>query len=174
MSWLQSIVLGLLQGITELFPISSLGHTVILTRLLGWGQVATSPNFLPFLVLFHVGTATALFIYFWRDWASIIRALVVTGLAGRIDADPNGRLAWLLVAGTVPAGLVGLFLESPLKQLFAIPLVAATFLTVNGVILLVGERVRRTAVLARQPTARLADDRSYATTAVRDGSSPTP
>jgi undecaprenyl-diphosphatase len=147
-TWIQSIVLALLQGVTELFPISSLGHTVIVTALLGWGQLETSPSFLPFLVLFHVGTATALFIYFRRDWVAIIRGLVVTGVAGRLDADPNGRVAWLLVAGTIPAGLVGVFLETPLKQLFASPLVAAEFLAVNGVILLVGERARRRSLAA--------------------------
>ena len=146
MTWLQSLVLALLQGVTELFPISSLGHTVLLTALLGWGDLETSPSFLPFLVLFHLGTATALFIYFWRDWFAIIRGFVVTAAAGRLDAEPNGRLAWLLIVGTIPAGLIGLFLETPLKRLFANPLVAAVFLIVNGVVLLVGERARRRAL----------------------------
>jgi undecaprenyl-diphosphatase len=146
MTWAQSIVLALLQGVTELFPISSLGHTVIVTALLGWGDLEEDPNFLPFLVLFHVGTATALFIYFWRDWFAIIRGFVVTAVAGRLDAEPNGRLAWLLIAGTIPAGLIGLFLESPLKRLFASPLIAAAFLAVNGVVLLIGERARRRAL----------------------------
>lgn len=161
MTWLQSIVLALLQGVTELFPISSLGHTVVLTSLLGWGELESSPSFLPYLVLFHLGTATALFLYFLRDWIRIIRALVVTAVAGRVDADPFGRVAWLLVAGTVPAGLVGLFLQDPLKRLFATPLVAAIFLVVNGVILLVGERIRRRklspasyATAAPSPTAK--------------------
>jgi undecaprenyl-diphosphatase len=146
MTWLQSIVLALLQGVTELFPISSLGHTVVVTALLGWGELENSPSFLPFLVLFHLGTATALFIYFWRDWFAIIRGFVVTAVAGRLDADPNGRLAWLLVVGTIPAGLIGLFLQNPLKDLFSNPLVAAAFLAVNGVVLLVGERARRRAL----------------------------
>jgi undecaprenyl-diphosphatase len=148
MTWIQSIVLALIQGITELFPVSSLGHTVILTSLLGWGQLESSANFLPFLVLFHLGTAGALLIYFWRDWWRIIRALVVTSLAGRVEADPFGRAAWLVVAGTIPAGLIGLFLQGILKQLFATPVVAAIFLVVNGVILLVGERARRNALVA--------------------------
>jgi undecaprenyl-diphosphatase len=151
MTWLQSIVLALLQGVTELFPISSLGHTVIVTALLGWGDLQDSPIFLPFLVLFHVGTATALFIYFWRDWFAIIRGFVVTAVTGRLDAEPNGRLAWLLIAGTIPAGLIGLFLEGPLKRLFASPLIAAVFLAVNGVVLLVGERARRRALAAQMP-----------------------
>jgi undecaprenyl-diphosphatase len=148
MTWLQSLVLALLQGVTELFPISSLGHTVIVTALLGWSDLLNSPSFLPFLVLFHLGTATALFLYFWRDWAAIIRGFFVTAVAGRLDAEPNGRLAWLLIAGTIPAGLIGLFLETPLKGLFANPSVAAVFLAINGVILLIGERARRRAVEA--------------------------
>ncbi|MBV9174253.1 MAG: undecaprenyl-diphosphate phosphatase [Chloroflexi bacterium] len=150
MTWTQSLVLALLQGITELFPISSLGHTVVAAALLGWGNLVVSPSFVPFLVLFHVGTAAALFIYFWRDWVAIIRGFIVTAVAGRLDADRNGRLAWLLIVGTVPAGLIGLFLENPLKSLFATPLVAAAFLALNGVVLLVGERARRRA-LASEP-----------------------
>ena len=142
MTWIQALVLALLQGVTELFPISSLGHTVLVTAFLGWGELENSPSFLPFVVVFHVGTATALFIYFWRDWIAIIRGFFVTAVAGRIDADPNGRVAWLLIAGTIPAGLLGVFLETPLKHLFANPLISATFLAINGVILLIGERAR--------------------------------
>lgn len=153
MTWLQSVVLALLQGVTELFPISSLGHTVLVTALLGWGELQNSASFLPFVVLFHVGTATALFVYFWRDWFAIIRGFVVTAVAGRLDADPNGRVAWLLIAGTIPAGLIGVFLESPLKRLFANPLVAATFLVINGVVLLVGERARRRAIASERTSA---------------------
>jgi undecaprenyl-diphosphatase len=159
MTWLQAVVLALLQGVTELFPISSLGHTILLTALLGWTDLQNSPSFLPFIVLFHVGTAAALFIYFWRDWVALIRAFLVTAVAGRIDADPNGRAAWLLVAGTIPTGLIGLFFQTPLKQLFSNPLVAAAFLTVNGVILLVGERARRRA-LATAPVAAGSDAES--------------
>ena len=156
MTWVQSLVLAVLQGVTELFPISSLGHTVIVTALLGWGDLEASPTFLPFLVLFHVGTATALFIYFWRDWFAIIHAFFVTAVKGRLDAHPQGRLAWLLIAGTIPAGLVGLFLENPLKGLFANPIVAAAFLVVNGFILLVGERARRRALAKESVTTRVA------------------
>lgn len=142
MTWIQAIVLALLQGASELFPISSLGHTVIVTSLLGWRQFQGSDAFLPFVVLLHVGTALALLTFFWRDWVRIVRALVTTAIAGRVDADPNGRLAWLIVAGTIPAGLVGLFLERPLQALFNTPLVAAVFLAVNGGVLLAGERLR--------------------------------
>ena len=152
MTWVQSLVLAVLQGVTELFPISSLGHTVIVTALLGWGDLEASPNFLPFLVLFHVGTATALFIYFWRDWFAIIQGFFVTAAKGRLDAHPQGRLAWMLIAGTIPAGLIGLFLENPLKGLFANPVIAAAFLVVNGFILLIGERARRRALAAESAT----------------------
>ena len=148
MTWVQAIVLALLQGASELFPISSLGHTVIITGLLGWSKLQGSDAFLPFVVLLHVGTALALLTFFWRDWLRIIRALIVTAIAGRVDADPNGKLAWLIVAGTIPAGMIGLFLQKPLESLFASPLIAAVFLTVNGGILLVGERVRRRATVS--------------------------
>ncbi|MBV9355566.1 MAG: undecaprenyl-diphosphate phosphatase, partial [Chloroflexi bacterium] len=105
-----------------------------------------SPDFLPLVVLFHVGTATALLIYFWRDWVAIARGFVATAISGRLDSDPNGRVAWLLIVGTIPTGLLGLFLETPLKHLFASPIVASGFLIVNGVILLVGERDRHHAL----------------------------
>lgn len=143
MAWVQAIVLALLQGASELFPISSLGHTVVVTTLLGWREFQGSDAFLPFVVLLHVGTAAALLTFFWRDWVRIVRALVATAVAGRVDADPNGRLAWLIVAGTIPAGLIGLFLEQPLQRLFNSPLVAASFLVVNGGVLLAGEHLRR-------------------------------
>jgi len=143
LTWFQTIFLAILQGVSELFPVSSLGHTVIITRLVGWQEFESNPNFLPYVVLLHVGTATALLVFFWRDWVRIIRALIRTAIVGRIDADPHGRLAWLVVAGTIPAGLIGLFLEQPLKQLFANPVVAATFLAVNGLLMLGGERLRR-------------------------------
>ena len=148
MTWIQAIALALLQGISELFPISSLGHTVVVTSLLGWREFQGGEAFLPFVVLLHVGTAGALLTFFWRDWLRIVRALFVTAIAGRIDADPNGRLAWLIVAGTIPAGLIGLFLEHPLRSLFESPVVAAVFLVVNGGVLLAGEHLRRRAAVA--------------------------
>ncbi len=147
MTWVQAIILALLQGAAELFPISSLGHTVIVTGLLGWQQLQNSDEFLPFVVLLHVGTALALLTFFWRDWIRIVHALIVTAVAGRVDADPNGRLAWLIVAGTIPTGLIGLFLEKPIQRLFASPVVAAIFLIVNGGILLLGEHLRQRATV---------------------------
>src|SRR3981081_2356179 len=134
--------MGLLQGATELFPVSSLGHAVILPALLHWSYRQSDPTFVPFLTLLHLGTAGALLIPYWRDWGGIIRGFFRAALRGRIAA-PEERLAMLLLVATVPAGAVGLLLEAPLKQLFATPRAAAAFLVVNGLILLGAEVLRR-------------------------------
>jgi len=146
MSAFQSLVLALLQGVTELFPVSSLGHTVVLPRLLGWSIDQHDPSFLAFVVLLHVGTAGALVAYFWHDWWRIVTAVVASVIAGRLSGSLDERLGWMLVAGTIPAGLVGLLLEGPVRALFASPRIAASFLIANGVIMFVGERARRRAV----------------------------
>jgi undecaprenyl-diphosphatase len=138
----QAIFMGLLQGATELFPVSSLGHAVILPALLHWSYRQSDPTFVPFLTLLHLGTAGALLILYGRDWAGIIRGFFRAALRGRIAA-PEERLAMLLLVATVPAGAVGLLLEAPLKQLFATPRAAAAFLVVNGLILLGAEVLRR-------------------------------
>src|SRR4030088_2742083 len=104
MSLFQALVLALLQGVTELFPVSSLGHTVILPKLLRWNIDQADPTFLAFVVLLHVGTATALVIYFWRDWLAIVRAVFRSVLDGPMPWTPVARLGWLLIAGTIPAG----------------------------------------------------------------------
>ncbi|HEV7127784.1 MAG TPA: undecaprenyl-diphosphate phosphatase [Ktedonobacterales bacterium] len=140
------IALALLQGITELFPISSLGHTVIIPGLLGWGNLIKSPTFLPLVVALHLGTAAALLTFFWRDWTVLIRAFFRTFKAGSLDADPKGHTVWLVIIGTLPAGLIGMFFEAPIKDLFfsaAVPVIPAAFLAVNGLVLLVGEWLRR-------------------------------
>jgi len=153
-SYLQAIVIGLLQGITELFPVSSLGHSVLLPALLGWHQVVASQSaqesfYLAFLVGLHVATALAL-LWFYRDqWARILTGLLHSLRHRRIQT-PDERLAWLLVVATIPAGLVGIAFEHALRTLFAKPLAAAVFLTCNGAILLAGERYRR----QEQPTRR--------------------
>jgi undecaprenyl-diphosphatase len=146
---LQAIVLSLLQGVTELFPISSLGHTVILPGLLGWGNLETSTGcggencFLPFITSLHLGTSIALLIYFWRDWFQVGRTLVVSIRDGEVRKGTNEWVSWLIIIGSIPAGLLGVFLETPLKKVFASPLLAATFLIVNGSILFAGEQLRR-------------------------------
>ena len=149
LSYFQAIVIGLLQGVTELFPISSLGHSVLLPKLLGWDSLAKAQSqsesfYLAFLVALHVGTAIALFIYFRQDWVRIIRAVLRTLVTRRIET-PDERLGWLLVVATIPAGITGLLFEHELRTVFAKPLAAAAFLTVNGMLLLAGERYRRRA-----------------------------
>ena len=163
LSYLQAIVIGLTQGITELFPVSSLGHSVLLPAFIGgsWEPLVTSSTsgdsktsfYLSFIVALHVATAVALLLFFRSDWVRIVggfaRSLRPSLAARRIVAeDADARLAWLIVIATIPVGLVGLVLEHQLRELFAKPMSAAIFLTLNGVILLVGERLRRTSEVA--------------------------
>jgi undecaprenyl-diphosphatase len=143
-TYFQSVVLGLLQGLAEPFPISSLGHGVILPSLLGWNIHQNDEYFLAFLVATHCATAIVLFFFFFEDWMRIFRGLGRSLRDRQIGAeDGDARLGWLLVIGTIPAGLLGLLLEHSLRSLFASPESAAIFLTVNGVLLLVFERFRR-------------------------------
>jgi undecaprenyl-diphosphatase len=149
----QAIILGILQGISELFPISSLGHSVILPQLLGWTDVVAAQSapesyFLAFLVGLHVATALALLVFYRATWGRIGRGLLASVRTGKI-ATPDQRLGWLLVVATIPAGLAGLLLEHSLRVVFAKPLAAAVFLVVNGLILLFGEWVRRRAEVRR-------------------------
>jgi len=144
-SYFQAIVLGVIQGIAEPFPISSLGHSVVLPKLFGWNIHQNDDYFLAFLVATHCATALVLFIYFWDDWKRILGGLwrSLRGRSGTGDAD--ARLGWLLVIGTIPAGILGIALEHPLRTLFASAEVAAIFLAVNGALLLAFERLRRRA-----------------------------
>jgi undecaprenyl-diphosphatase len=159
LSYFQATVIGLVQGVSELFPVSSLGHSVLLPALIGgsWrdlvsqsdGSSATSP-YLAFIVALHVASAIALLVFFRRDWVRIVRGFVRSvkpSLAARriVAADADERLAWLLVVATIPVGITGLALEHTFRTLFAKPLAAAIFLTVNGLILLTGEWLRRRA-----------------------------
>lgn len=141
-TWLQTLVLALIQGVTELFPISSLGHTVIIPGLLGWTALVQSPQFLPVIVAFHLGTSIALVLYFWKDWWRVLFQSLQQGQVKQGDAS---WVSWLVIIGCIPAGLLGVALEKPLKHLFASPMVAATFLVANGVLLLLGEWWRRRA-----------------------------
>ena len=145
-TYFQAIVIGLIQGITELFPISSLGHAVILPKLFGWDLNQKEPYFLAFLVATHLATALVLLIFFIREWVRIIKGLGRSLRDRQIGAaDPDARLAWLLIVGTIPAGLLGLLFEHPLRKLFANPSAAAAFLIVNGLILFGAEWLRRRA-----------------------------
>lgn len=152
----QAIVLGALQGVAEPFPVSSLGHGVIVPSLLGWDVHQNDDWFLSFLVATHLATATVLFVVFRRDWLRIARGLGRSLRDRRVDShDADARLGWLLVVGTLPAGLLGLAFEHRLRALFASPTSAALFLTLNGVLLLAFERWRRR---APSDAARLAAD----------------
>jgi len=139
----QIIFLALLQGVTELFPISSLGHTVVLPGLFGWGDLVRNDRFLPLIVALHLGTSLTLVLYFRRDWLQVGRTLVTSVKEGEVRTGTEEWVSWLIIIGCIPAGLLGVFLEKPLKLLFASPLVAATFLVVNGSLLFLGEQMRR-------------------------------
>jgi undecaprenyl-diphosphatase len=139
MSGLQAIILAIVQGITELFPISSLGHAVIMPALLGWNIDENGDGFLPFLVVMHLGTAIALLIYFWRDWLDFASAVLVRRGP---KAQAERRLFWKVVVATLPAVIVGFVLEKQLKHIFGAPLIAAGFLIVNGAMLFIAERWR--------------------------------
>ncbi len=146
-SMLQAVILGVLQGVSELFPVSSLGHTVLFPSLFGWHSVVkvqSNPEswWLAFVVMLHVGSAIGLLIYFWRDWVRIITAWFAT-LAKRRIETPAERLAWLIVVGSIPTGILGLLLEHPLRVALAKPEAAAFFLILNGFVLLAAERLRR-------------------------------
>jgi undecaprenyl-diphosphatase len=148
LSWLEAGVVGAMQGVAELFPVSSLGHSVLLPAVIGgsWSRDLNvrSPEspYLAFIVGLHVATAIALIVYFWRDWVRIMRGLG-TSIARREVADPDQRLAWLLILATVPVGIVGLLAEHFFRTHLSRPVPTACFLIANGIILLLVERGRR-------------------------------
>lgn len=154
MNLIQSIIISILQGISELFPVSSLGHAVILPKLLHWGINENGESWLAFLVALHIGTATALLIYFRDDWQAVIMAFVRSVQRGQMSQDHDERLAWMVILGTVPAGLVGFVLEHPLRSLFGNPKVAAGFLIVNGAIMFLGERLIQRQAVVQIPVSR--------------------
>ena len=143
-SYFQGIVLGLLQGFSELFPISSLGHAVVAPRLLGWNIHQNDKFFLAFLVAVHLATAIVLLGFFRRDWVRVVTG-IGRSLRDREISDADARLGWLLVVGTIPAGILGLLLQDPLRKVFASATSAAIFLIVNGGLLFAAERLRRRA-----------------------------
>ncbi len=149
LSYFQAIVLGILQGATELFPISSLGHTVLFPTLFGWNELvkvqSESESFwLALVVMLHVGSALGLLAYFWREWVEIVKAFFATLRKRRADT-PTERLAWLIIVASIPAGVIGLALEHQLRTITAKPEVAAIFLMLNGCILFAAELFRRRA-----------------------------
>jgi undecaprenyl-diphosphatase len=144
-SYLQAIILGALQGISEPFPISSLGHAVLLPKLLGWDIHQNDEYFLSFLVATHCATALVLFLFFLDDWKRIWHGFVRSVRGRATPRDHDARLAWIIIVGTIPAGILGVALEHKLRALFASPTSAAIFLTINGILLLAVERFRRRA-----------------------------
>jgi undecaprenyl-diphosphatase len=157
-TYFQGAVLGLLQGVSELFPISSLGHSVILPHLLGWDIHQNQSYFLTFLVALHLATALVLLGFFWQDWVRIVKGLG-RSLRDREITDPDAKLGWLLILGTIPAGILGLLLQESLRKLFASPEYASIFLALNGVMLFGAEALRR-----RAPAAAEDDDERIAQT----------
>jgi undecaprenyl-diphosphatase len=141
-TYFQAAVLGLVQGIAEPFPISSLGHAVIMPRLFGWDIHQNDKFFLAFLVATHLATAIVLFFFFLKDWVRILSG-IGRSLRDREIRDDDARLGWLLVVGTIPAGILGLLLEHKLRSVFASAATAAAFLIANGFLLLIFERLRR-------------------------------
>jgi undecaprenyl-diphosphatase len=168
-TYFQAIVLGLLQGFSELFPISSLGHSVILPQLLGWNIHQNDDYFITFLIATHLATAIVLFIFFFRDWMRIFagmwRSLVDRQIA---PENHDAKLGWLLVVGTVPAGLLGLLFQDSLRTVFASAQSAAFFLMLNGVMLYGAERLRRRAPVVETSDPLASDERISGTTSYRD------
>jgi undecaprenyl-diphosphatase len=146
LTYFQAIVIGLLQGISELFPISSLGHSVILPKLLGWNLNQGQPFFLTFLVATHLATAIVLFLFFWKDWVKILKGMGRSLAKRQIKHDDSyAKLGWLLVVGTIPAGILGLLLQDKIQALFASAQLAAFFLMLNGILLYGAELLRKKA-----------------------------
>ncbi len=157
-SYWHAIILGFIQGVSELFPISSLGHSVVIPKLLGWNVHQNDQYFLTFLVATHLATAIVLFGFFWRDWMRIFRGIGRSLRDRGIGPDDyDAKLGWLLVVGTIPAGILGLLLEHPLRALFASAQSAALFLMLNGLMLFGAEALRR-----RAPQTDTDDDRRIA------------
>ena len=156
-SYFQAAVLGLLQGVSELFPVSSLGHSVILPSLFGWNIHQNAQYFLTFLVALHLATAIVLLGFFWHDWVRIVKGLGRSLRDREIAGDADAKLGWLLVIGTIPAGILGLLLQDYLRKLFASPEYASVFLALNGLMLYGAELLRRRApVVAEDDDERIA------------------
>lgn len=144
MTFTQAMVLALLQGVSELFPVSSLGHTILIPALLQWHNIdRSSQSFLAFVVVLHLGTAFALIAFYRAEWRAIVLALVASVARGKLSDDKDERIGWLLVVGTIPVGILGIIFEGPVRRLFGSPAPAAAFLIVNGLVMFAGEALRR-------------------------------
>jgi len=144
LTYFQAIIFGLLQGVTELFPVSSLGHSVVLPKLLGWNIDQNAPFFLTFLVATHAATALVLFFYFFNDWKRIIAGIFRSLKEREIkESDADAKLGWLLVVATIPAGILGILFEKTFKSLFGNPQLVAGMLILNGLLLFGAELLRK-------------------------------
>jgi len=139
------MLLAVLQGTSELFPVSSLGHTVLVPALLHWNIDRSAPTFLAFVVALHLGTAIALVVFYRDDWIRIVRALVASVARGELSGDADERVGWLLVVGTVPVAILGVFLEKPVRTFFGSTALVAGFLILNAFVMFAGEALRRRA-----------------------------
>ena len=170
LTYLEAGIVGLVQGISEMFPVSSLGHNVLIPALIGgsWAKdlnvAAPESPYLAFIVGLHVATAIALLIYFWRDWVRIVGGFF-SSLRERRVQTADQKLAWMIILATIPVGLAGLAFEHAFRVIFGKPVIAAIFLAVNGVILIAGERYRTRASLAADAALREARARAAAVTA---------
>src|ERR1700757_5085170 len=167
MTYPEAMVVGLIQGVSELFPVSSLGHNVLLPALVSGSWASdlnvsqTESPYLAFIVGLHVATAIALLIYFWRDWVRIIRGFF-TSIRDRGVTTTDQKLAWMIILATIPVGLAGLLFEHAFRVIFGKPVLAAVFLVVNGVILFTGEKLRPRK--SRQADVEVAEERRQAMT----------
>ena len=155
------MLLAILQGFSELFPISSLGHTVLIPALLHWNIDLASPSFLSFVVVLHLGTAVALLVFYQREWRGIVPAVIGSIVRGRFAGTVEEKVGWLLVAGTIPVGLLGLFFEREVRVLFASPIPVATFLMINGIVMFAGEALRRKQHVAHHEPYRSLESISF-------------
>jgi undecaprenyl-diphosphatase len=155
------MLLAILQGFSELFPISSLGHTVLIPALLHWNVNLSSPTFLSFVVSLHLGTAAALLVFYQREWRGIVPAFVMSIVRGRLEGTQEEKIAWLLVVATIPVGLLGLFFEHEVRRLFGSPIPVTLFLAANGLIMFAGEHLRRKQHEERERAYRSLETISY-------------
>lgn len=156
LTYVQALILGLLQGVTELFPISSLGHSVLVPQLLGWQINQTSSQFVGFVVATHLGTALVLLGFFWRDWVRIVAGIFRSLFRRQIAGDSDAKLGWLLITATIPAGLIGLLFQTKLQTLFGAGVLVAAALVCNGIMLFGAEALRKRAPSGDTNTEALA------------------